>query len=81
MQASSWVSLLRLLHFERAANGLVRAGHAANPFNVGFVSNCRDFWTRGRKLGVKYDRLYEIPAEGLREAKRRSEREEAEEMG
>jgi hypothetical protein len=27
------------------------------------------------------DRLYEIPAEGLREAKRRREREEAEEIG
>jgi palmitoyltransferase ZDHHC13/17 len=64
----------------KAANGLARAGHAANPFSVGIVSNCRDFWTRGRELGVEYDRLYEIPVEGLREAKRR-EREEAEEIG
>jgi hypothetical protein len=78
--------LMHLLGFDRftsgkAANGLARAGHAANPFNVGVVSNCRDFWTRGRELGVEYDRLYEIPAEGLREAKRRREREEAEEIG
>ncbi len=78
--------LMHLLGFDRftsgkAANGLARAGHAANPFNVGIVGNCRDFWTRGRELGVEYDRLYEIPAEGLREAKRRQEREEAEEIG
>ena len=78
--------LMHLLGFDRftsgkAANGLARAGHAANPFSVGIVSNCRDFWTRGRELGVEYDRLYEIPVEGLREAKRRREREEAEEIG
>ena len=76
--------LMHLLGFDRftsgkAANGLARSGHAANPFNVGVVGNCRDFWTRGRELGVEYDRLYEIPAEGLREAKRKREREEAEE--
>lgn len=76
--------LMHLLGFDRftsgkAANGLARAGHAANPFNVGVVGNCRDFWTRGRELGVEYERLYEVPAEGLREAKRRREREEAEE--
>jgi len=78
--------LMNLLGFDRftsgkAANGLARAGHAANPFNAGVVGNCRDFWTRGRELGVEYDRLYEIPAEGLREAKRSREREEAEEVG
>ncbi len=44
-------------------------GHAADPFSVGVVSNCRDFWTRGHELGVEYDRLYyEVPAEGLWEA-------------
>jgi len=74
---------MHLLGFDRftsgkAANGLARAGHAANPFNVGVVGNCRDFWTRGSELGVEYDRLYEVPAEGLREAKRRREREEDE---
>ncbi|KAI0263246.1 ankyrin [Gloeopeniophorella convolvens] len=78
--------LLQLLGFDRftsgkAANGLARAGHAANPFNVGFVGNCRDFWTRGRELGVEYERLYEVPTEGFREARRRREREEAEDGG
>lgn len=78
--------LMQLLGFDRftsgkAANGLARAGHAANPFNVGIVGNCRDFWTRGRELGVEYERLYEIPVEGFREARRRREREEAEEGG
>ncbi|KAH9052196.1 DHHC palmitoyltransferase-domain-containing protein [Lactarius vividus] len=78
--------LMQLVGFDRftsgkAANGLARAGHATNPFNVGVVGNCRDFWTRGRELGVEYDRLYEIPAEGFREARRRREREEAEEAG
>jgi len=78
--------LLQLVGFDRftsgkAANGLARAGHATNPFNVGVVRNCRDFWTRGRELGVEYDRLYEIPVEGFHEARRRREREEAEEAG
>ena len=78
--------LLQLVGFDRftsgkAANGLARAGHATNPFNVGVVGNCRDFWTRGQELGVEYDRLYEIPIEGFREARRRREREEAEEPG
>ena len=78
--------LLQLVGFDRftsgkAANGLARAGHATNPFNVGVVGNCRDFWTRGRELGVEYDRLYEIPAEGFHEARRRREREEVEEAG
>ncbi|KAH9996401.1 DHHC palmitoyltransferase-domain-containing protein [Russula compacta] len=77
---------MQLLGFDRftsgkAANGLARAGHAANPFNAGIVGNCRDFWTRGRELGVEYERLYEIPVEGLHEAKRRREREEGEEAG
>ena len=78
--------LMHLLGFGRftlgkAANGLAHAGHATNPFNVGFVGDCRDFWTRDRELGAEYDRLYEIPAEGLREAGRRREHEEAEEIG
>jgi palmitoyltransferase len=78
--------LMQLVGFDRftsgkAANGLARSGHATNPFNVGVVGNCRDFWTRGRELGVEYDRLYEIPAEGFTEARRRREREEMEEPG
>jgi palmitoyltransferase ZDHHC13/17 len=80
--------LMQLLGFDRftsgkAANGLARSGHAANPFNMGIVGNCRDFWTRGRELGVEYERLYEVPPEGFREARRRREldHDEAEESG
>jgi palmitoyltransferase ZDHHC13/17 len=78
--------LMHLLGFDRftsgkAANGLARAGHAVNPFNVGIVGNCRDFWTRGRELGVEYERLYEVPPEGFQEARRKREREEEDEGG
>ncbi|KAI0062990.1 hypothetical protein BV25DRAFT_1825064 [Artomyces pyxidatus] len=73
--------LMHLLGFDRftsggAANGLARAGKAANPFDLGFAGNCKDFWTVGRELGVEYERLYEVPAEGFREARRRREEEE-----
>lgn len=30
------------------------AGKRANPFDLGFIRNCSDFWTRGRTLGVDY---------------------------
>jgi len=50
----------------------------ANPFNVGIVGNCRNFWTQGSELGVEYDQVYEIPVEGLHEAERRCKREEDE---
>ena len=78
--------LLQLVGFDhftsgKATNGLARAGHATNPFNVSIVGNCHDFWTRGQELSVEYDRLYEIPIEGFREARRRREREEADEPG
>lgn len=62
----------------RAADGLRRAGKAANPFDLGVVGNCRDFWTTGRELGVEYERLYDVPVEGFREAKRRHERDDEE---
>ncbi|KAI0042759.1 zf-DHHC-domain-containing protein [Auriscalpium vulgare] len=73
--------LMRLLGFDRftaggGAHGLARAGKAANPFDLGFAANCKDFWTTGRELGVEYDRLYEVPGEGFREARRRREEEE-----
>ncbi|KAF8272664.1 hypothetical protein EI94DRAFT_1795860 [Lactarius quietus] len=86
LQTARQMTTLELVGFDRftsgkAANGLERAGHATNPFNVGVVGNCRDFWTRGRELGVEYDRLYEIPVEGFQEARRGREREQAEEAG
>lgn len=60
----------------RAADGLKRASKASNPFDLGLLANCRDFWTKGRELGVEYERVYDIPIEGFREAKRRRERNE-----
>ena len=76
--------LMNLLGFDRftkgkAVDGLARAGKASNPFDLGIVGNCKDFWTAGRELGVKYEMLYDVPLEGFREAKRR--RREVEEDG
>jgi hypothetical protein len=73
---------MNLLGFDRftkgkAVDGLARAGKASNPFDLGIVGNCKDFWTAGKELGVKYEMLYDVPLEGFREAKRRN-REEAE---
>lgn len=78
--------LMHLLGLDRfthgkAGSGLARAGKAANPFDLGVAANCRDFWTAGRELGVEYERLYEVPAEGFREARRRREREDGDEPG
>ena len=69
--------LMNLLGFDRftkgkAVDGLARAGKASNPFDLGIVGNCKDFWTAGKELGVKYEMLYDVPLEGFREAKRRS---------
>ena len=63
----------------KAADGLARAKRANNPFDMGVVSNCWDFWTAGKTLGVEYERLYDVPPEGFHEAKRRREKEDEEE--
>ncbi|KAK7055514.1 Palmitoyltransferase [Favolaschia claudopus] len=73
--------LMNLLGFDRftkgrAASGLARASKASNPFDLGLVRNCQDFWTKGKELGVEYERLYDVPMEGFEEAKKRREREE-----
>ncbi|KAF8962212.1 hypothetical protein BDZ97DRAFT_1130838 [Flammula alnicola] len=75
--------LMNLLGFDRftkgkAVDGLARASKASNPFDMGIVANCKDFWTAGRELGVEYDKLYDVPLEGFREAKIRRGREEDE---
>jgi hypothetical protein len=63
-------SLLRLVDFVRAANGLARAGRAANPFraNIGITGyGTVATFTTGR-AGASWalsDRLYESPAERL----------------
>lgn len=76
--------LMNLLGLDRftkgkAADGLARAAKAPNPFDLGFVGNCKDFWTKGREVGVEYERVYDVPPEGFAEAKRKREREEGEE--
>lgn len=73
--------LLNVLGLDRftkgkAVDGLARAGKASNPFNVGIVGNCKDFWTAGRQLGVEYERLYAVPPEGWAEARRQRRYEE-----
>ncbi|KAJ7057663.1 DHHC palmitoyltransferase-domain-containing protein [Mycena amicta] len=74
------LSILGLDRFTRgrAVDGLARAGTARNPFDLGVVKNCRDFWTKGRELGVQYERLYDVPLEGFEEARRRREAEDRE---
>ncbi|KAJ7726850.1 hypothetical protein DFH07DRAFT_757939 [Mycena maculata] len=74
------MNLLGLDRFTRgkAVDGLARAGRASNPFDLGAYRNCRDFWSKGRELGVEYERLYDVPLEGFEEARRRREREEEE---
>ena len=78
--------IMNLLGFDRftkgkAADGLARAAKAPNPFHLGVLSNCKDFWTMGRELGVEYERLYDVPPEGFVEAKRMRIREEGEDGG
>ena len=75
--------LMNLMGFDRftrgkAGEGLARAATAQNPFDLGCMGNCHDFWTSGRELGVEYGALYEVPPEGFREAKRRAMREDEE---
>lgn len=53
----------------RGAEGMAKAaekGGGNNPFDVGLVRNCTDFWTRGKTLGVDYQTLWEVPPEGFR---------------
>ena len=76
--------LLKILGIDRfttgkAAEGLAKAGTVANPFDLGFIKNCYDFWGRGRELGVDYTRLYDVPEGGFRRAVRDRKRREKEE--
>lgn len=73
--------LMHLLGLDRftkgkATEGLARSRKADNPFDLGCIGNCKDFWTRGRELGVEYERVYDVPREGFVEAKKRREIEE-----
>jgi len=78
--------LMNLLGFDRftkgkAVDGLARAGKASNPFDLGIVGNCKDFWTAGKELGVNYEMLYDVPLEGFKEAKRRNREVEEGDVG
>lgn len=50
--------LMKLMGLDRFAQkkdreGLVRLGklEGKNPFDLGCIGNCRDFWTAGREVG------------------------------
>lgn len=65
--------LLKILGIDRftsgkAAEGIAKSGTIVNPFDLGFIRNCTDFWTAGKELGVDYSRIYEVPVGGFSKA-------------
>ncbi|BGP35336.1 palmitoyltransferase akr1 [Rhodotorula toruloides] len=48
---------------------------ATNPFDLGLVANCLDFWTKGGELGVEYQRVWGVPEGGFKERWRERRRE------
>ncbi|KIO00060.1 hypothetical protein M404DRAFT_1004173 [Pisolithus tinctorius Marx 270] len=65
----------------RAAHGLAlgsSSARARNPFDLGLVRNCRDFWTMGKEVGVDYGQVYDVPPEGFEEGKRKRDAERGE---
>lgn len=60
----------------KAREGLARSSTAVNPFDLGCIGNCRDFWTTGKELGVEYETLHDVPQEGFKAARARRLREE-----
>ncbi|KIO00017.1 hypothetical protein M404DRAFT_772598 [Pisolithus tinctorius Marx 270] len=62
----------------RAAHGLAlgsSSARARNPFDLGLVRNCRDFWTMGKEVGVDYRQVYDVPPEGFEVGKRKRDAE------
>ncbi|KAG7531769.1 hypothetical protein FFLO_04138 [Filobasidium floriforme] len=61
--------LLQLLGLDRFTKGAAGRGMrlaeegGGNPFDMGIVTNCEDFWTRGQALDIDYKELYSIPNE------------------
>ncbi|OCF34803.1 palmitoyltransferase AKR1 [Kwoniella heveanensis BCC8398] len=53
----------------KALGGMKRAGRDQNPFDMGFVQNCTDFWLPSDD--VDYTALYEIPPEGWKAYRRK----------
>ncbi|GAA5873224.1 hypothetical protein JCM8547_008606 [Rhodosporidiobolus lusitaniae] len=85
----SFAFLLKLLGLDRFLSTSSSSSSArrrrvedvSNPFDVGLVGNCVDFWTRGGTLGVEYERVYDVPRGGWKrvvEERRRREREKRE---
>lgn len=73
-QAGCFGFILRLLGLDRytsgnAASSLARAKNVPNPFDMGIISNCTDFWTKGKEVGVQYEAIYDVPPEGFKAAK------------
>lgn len=60
----------------KAGEGLRKAGSnpGSNPFDLGLVVNCQDFWSRGRELDVAYESLYDVPEEGFKARHRSAKR-------
>ncbi|WWC67222.1 uncharacterized protein I206_101129 [Kwoniella pini CBS 10737] len=53
----------------KALGGMKKAGKDQNPFDMGFIQNCSDFWIPSRD--IDYTQLYEIPSEGWRAYRRK----------
>ncbi|WWC85410.1 uncharacterized protein L201_000273 [Kwoniella dendrophila CBS 6074] len=53
----------------KALGGMKKAGKDQNPFDMGFIQNCTDFWIPSRD--IDYTQLYEIPTEGWRAYRRK----------
>lgn len=78
--------LLKILGIDRftsgkAAEGIVKSSTVVNPFDLGYIQNCNDFWSRGRQLGVDYTRIYEVPDGGFKRAVRDRKRREQDAKG
>lgn len=78
--------ILRLLGLDRftkgkAADGLLKSSGAKNPFDLGLIGNCVDFWTKGREVGVQYESVYTVPQEGFKAAKAHREMRDDEDTG
>ncbi|KAJ9106105.1 hypothetical protein QFC21_001247 [Naganishia friedmannii] len=73
LRACTGGPMLQLLGLDRFTKGKAiegmrksgQGGTGSNPFSVGLVGNCHDFWTNGGALGVDYTALYEIPSDGF----------------
>ncbi|KAF8310689.1 hypothetical protein DL93DRAFT_1583077 [Clavulina sp. PMI_390] len=78
--------ILRLLGLDRFTRGSAAStllarpssrpgGPPKNPFDLGVIANCMDFWTKGGEVGVRYEAVYDVPPEGFKAAKVRAKRE------